>query len=329
VSSRLNQSNSTLKFYRSSPLHWEAGTVSLISEARASFNIIHSRHPVPGVLLMPIRDASIMAPKICWTVDRCLVQAWYDGTYFALPCKSIMVHKSIHWHSSISPTVRHTMNYVEALSGRDVSSIKAAAIPRIWVTEVACISSSLAMAALLLPTICGTIQIPAAAGVSCSSGGSRWIEAFNPCVRRPKSKEAVAVLIGMLENPGRREEGWDPIWRTKKTLSDEEAYQIKEEFGLGGNQLPEVTPRKHTYATFSSPEGAMVTHIKLGDGAVKAFNNLEQLHNIDPSQTAVHIFYEKDSGRPSTDLQKGGLIAESYVYERPGWGTTAKAERER
>jgi hypothetical protein len=55
---------------------------------------------------------------------------------------------------------------------------------------------------------------------------------------------------------------------------------MKEGFRQGGNQLPEVTHRKYKYATFSTPEGSMVTHIKIGDGAVEAFNNMDQLHNI-------------------------------------------------
>jgi hypothetical protein len=147
---------------------------------------------------------------------------------------------------------------------------------------------------------------------------------------QPKSKEALFTLLGMLVNPGGRSEGWDPIWKTKSGLSDKEAYTLTRKYD--GNQLPYTKRRKYRgegvsasfseailTQVFSSPEEAILTHVKIGEGVVEAFNGPEQLHDIDPAQTPVIFLYEKDSSSPSKGLQKGDSIDESYVYDFSDW----------
>lgn len=136
----------------------------------------------------------------------------------------------------------------------------------------------------------------------------------------PKSKQALVALLEMLVDPGKLEDGCGARWVMKSGLSDIEARDLARQYI--DHQLPEVASRTYresdSYSTFWSPEGAILTHFKIGDGPVTAFNGLKQLDDVDPKKAPVYIFYTKDD---KIGLQKGDVIDATYVYEVPGWSS--------
>lgn len=77
-------------------------------------------------------------------------------------------------------------------------------------------------------------------------------------IYHPKSKEALGVLLGFLENsddPLGELFGHEPIWKTKSGLPDKLAYGLYRRFG---EELPEGTSRKYSHSgksvRFYSPE---------------------------------------------------------------------------
>ena len=130
---------------------------------------------------------------------------------------------------------------------------------------------------------------------------------------RPKSIEALKLIMHMML-----------VHHTfcilKSGLSDLEAYEQRNNIGSG--EIPEVTERtyrsSHVYSRFSSPEGAILTHVKVGDDPLQPFDSKEQLQGLDPSTTPVYILYERKQGS-NYALQKGDVIDEYYVYDLPGW----------
>jgi len=175
---------------------------------------------------------------------------------------------------------------------------------------------------------------------------------------RPKSKDALSTLMSLLEYPIERRKGFDSTWRIRSGLCDAEAYKLSVDFP--GNQFPAAKTRKlrdeHALASFSSPKGSRLTHIKIGENKVEAFQGPkqleeiepafvsfaspegsilthtkigkkdieafkgpDQLESVDPTTTPVIILYEDPSGFASQGLQKGDSIAQSYVYDFPEW----------
>jgi len=107
----------------------------------------------------------------------------------------------------------------------------------------------------------------------------------------------------------------------KSGLSDLEAYEQCNK-RLSG-EIPEVTKRtyrsSHVYSSFSSPEGAILTHVKVGDDLLQPLDSKEQLEGFDPSITPVYILYQNGSYGSNCSLRKGDVIDEYYVYDKPGW----------
>ena len=135
---------------------------------------------------------------------------------------------------------------------------------------------------------------------------------------RPKSKEAISKLLELVEvcNVG---EGFDPIIRIRDScLSDEEAYELPKRFH---DEVPSYKFRKYETkvlsASFCSPEGAELTHFKIGRHDIKPLSSLDKLQSVDPSQTPVYIFYMYTEYRDG--LQKGDVISRKFVHGLPGW----------
>jgi hypothetical protein len=114
----------------------------------------------------------------------------------------------------------------------------------------------------------------------------------------PLSKEASTSLLELLQHPGRQQKGFDPVWRTKSDMSDEEAYQLVCKFSFPGRevpQLPQGTSREFksstksltSYASFSSAESVVITHVKVGTHNLVAFQGPEQLDCVDPTCTPL------------------------------------------
>lgn len=150
---------------------------------------------------------------------------------------------------------------------------------------------------------------------------------LNTRVCRPLSREASDSLAEMLQQPGRQQKGFDPIWRTKSNLSDEEAYELTSKFH--GSQLPEGTSRtfhsSSSHAYFSSPENVVISHVKVGVHDLVAFQGPEQLACVDPATTPLFILYHKDSY--GNALQRGDTEIETYVYDNPEWTQGSKGSK--
>ena len=175
---------------------------------------------------------------------------------------------------------------------------------------------------------------------------------------RPRSKEALSTLMDLVEDRSGHREGLNPVWRIRSGLSDAEAYELSERFPR--NQFPASKTRQYrdnrAFASFVSPRGSSLTHIKIGDNAVEAcqgpkqmqeidpafvsftspegsilthakigkkgvesFNGPEQLEGVDPAITPVILLYEDESVSSQQGLQKGDSINESYIYDFPEW----------
>ena len=132
--------------------------------------------------------------------------------------------------------------------------------------------------------------------VSAVPAGSLLGRMLDTHVCSPKSKEALLALFEMLVDPGKPQDGINRRWTMKLGLSDIEVRERIRQYS--GHQLPQVASRTYREAGVSSacwsPEGAILTHFKIGDGPVTAFNGPEQLDYVDPKQTPVYILYAKD-----------------------------------
>jgi hypothetical protein len=100
--------------------------------------------------------------------------------------------------------------------------------------------------------------------VSAVSAGALTGWKMSTRVSQHKSKEALSTLFGVLKQ--------GTFWRVKSGLSDAEAHALSSEYG---DQLPQVTMRIYQTEGFSSifasPENAIITHVKIGEGAVESF----------------------------------------------------------
>lgn len=83
--------------------------------------------------------------------------------------------------------------------------------------------------------------------------------------------------------------------------------------GHGG--LPETNSRQYrsTGLFASFPEGAVLTHMKLGQGDIKPLHNPDRLAGIDPSTTLLFIMCHEDKRGVQPCLQEGDKIDETYV----------------
>jgi len=129
---------------------------------------------------------------------------------------------------------------------------------------------------------------------------------------RPKSTKALNLIMDMMVDH-------HTFCHLKSGLSDREAYEQNDNIGSG--EIPEVTERtyrsSHVYSRFSSPEGAILTHVKVGDDPPQPLDSKEQLEGLDPFNTPVYILYEEQGSICA--LKKGDVIDECYVYDKPGW----------
>lgn len=160
--------------------------------------------------------------------------------------------------------------------------------------------------------------------VSAVPEGSLIAQKLSTRICQPKSREALATLLGLLDSAERRYDrpGFDPRWTTKSGLSDAEAYRLSKEFSHG--QLPEGTCRTYrdptVYASYASPENVGLTHVKIGRRDLQPFTGPEQLEGVDPSasETSVLFLYMNITSRRSdVILEVGDTIDESYVYNFP------------
>ena len=83
------------------------------------------------------------------------------------------------------------------------------------------------------------------------------------------------------------------ICRIIAGLSDHDAYELDAKFGNFG--FPKWTAREYhsptTHAYSHFPEGATLTHVKVGELPLEPLTSLDQLKGIDPSATLVYILY--------------------------------------
>eukprot|EP01068_Selenidium_serpulae_P010002 Selendium_serpulae@DN5369_c0_g1_i1.p1 len=138
---------------------------------------------------------------------------------------------------------------------------------------------------------------------------------LNTKMCRPKSNKTMGVILDLLSecHAGGR-------LTLKSGLTDKEAFDLTDEIS---GELPEKTPRQYkgprVFASFSSPEGATLTHLKLGEQPIQPLLSTEQLKTIDPTKTSVYLLY----GEGLNCLQKGDTIDECYVRLLPGWSDSA------
>lgn len=111
--------------------------------------------------------------------------------------------------------------------------------------------------------------------------------------------------------------------RLRSGLTDREAYtysMIPDRHSRNFD-LPECTPRKYQtdglFTSFHSPEGACLTHFKIGNNPLQPLNSKEQLEGLDPTNVSIYILYH--NGGRGNYLQKGDEISNYYVYDMPGW----------
>jgi len=104
--------------------------------------------------------------------------------------------------------------------------------------------------------------------------------------------------------------------RLRSGLTDREAYTYSR-----NPELPQCTPRKYQtdglFTSFHSPEGACLTHLKIGDNPLQSLSSKEQLEGLEPTSVSIYIlYYEEGCGNY---LQKGDETTNYYVYDMPGW----------
>ncbi|KAL7573402.1 hypothetical protein ACA910_006508 [Epithemia clementina (nom. ined.)] len=109
-------------------------------------------------------------------------------------------------------------------------------------------------------------------------------------------------------------------------LTDEEAYNNLISKYYQGSR-PEGKPRVYqspsVYASFASPEGIILTHIKVKNGMLKPRNDKDQLSNAKPEEMPVFVLYTTTKRSVdhhlATILEKGDVIHETIVYDKPEW----------
>lgn len=126
----------------------------------------------------------------------------------------------------------------------------------------------------------------------------------------PMSKEDLTCLVNLI--CPRSSENYIFV---RSDLTDKQAYEMR---GMG-RILPKWKSRSYSdstvFCSFSSPEGAQLTHFKVGHSPVQPLRSKEQLLELNPStNNPVYVFYGDGSG-----LQRGDTIDERYVYDLPGW----------
>lgn len=70
-------------------------------------------------------------------------------------------------------------------------------------------------------------------------------------------------------------------------------------------------------AHFTSAEGVVLSHIKVGGKAVEVLMKVEQLSLVDPSAQPFFVLYHKKD--EELKLEKGDRITDTIVFDFPEW----------